>query len=156
MNNQNISDLIESYLKQILSNNETIEIRRVEMANQFNCVPSQINYVIKTRFTIPKGYLVESKRGGGGYIRIMKINLTDQNAILRQLDEVVGDRLSQNDATAICQQLYNQDFLTKHEGNLVLSLLSKQVLTCDDVDENKLRAQLVHALIERLGYEEKE
>lgn len=156
MNNQNISDLIESYLKQILSNNETIEIRRVEMASQFNCVPSQINYVIKTRFTIPKGYLVESKRGGGGYIRIMKINLTDQNAILRQLDEVVGDRLSQNDATAICQQLYNQDFLTKHEGNLVLALLSKQVLTCDDVDENKLRAQLVHALIERLGYEEKE
>lgn len=72
MNHHNTSDLIEAYLKKILEDSETIEIRRAEMANLFNCVPSQINYVINTRFTIQRGYTVESKRGGGGYIRIEK------------------------------------------------------------------------------------
>ena len=68
MAHQNTSDLIESYIKKILENSEMIEIRRIEMADLFNCVPSQINYVINTRFTIQRGYLVESKRGCGGYI----------------------------------------------------------------------------------------
>ncbi|MCC5714945.1 CtsR family transcriptional regulator, partial [Klebsiella pneumoniae] len=69
---RNISDLIEQYLKTTLmrSGNELLEIKRSELAKQFQCVPSQINYVISTRFTLEKGYIVESKRGGGGYIRI--------------------------------------------------------------------------------------
>ena len=70
MAHQNTSDLIESYIKKILENSEMIEIRRIEMADLFNCFPSQINYFINTRFTILRGYIVESKRGGGGYIRI--------------------------------------------------------------------------------------
>src|SRR5690625_1258113 len=71
---RNISDIIEEYLKKKLSDKgkNVIEIKRSEIANQFQCVPSQINYVINTRFTIEKGYLVESKRGGGGYIRIIR------------------------------------------------------------------------------------
>ena len=77
MENQNISDIIESYLKQILAESQQVEIRRAEIANQFNVVPSQINYVIKTRFTIQDGYVVQSKRGGGGYIRIEKVKLLD-------------------------------------------------------------------------------
>ncbi len=82
MAHQNTSDLIESYIKKILENSEMIEIRRIEMADLFNCVPSQINYVINTRFTIQRGYLVESKRGGGGYIRIAKVRISDKNSYL--------------------------------------------------------------------------
>ena len=82
MNHHNTSDLIEAYLKKILEDSETIEIRRAEMANLFNCVPSQINYVINTRFTIQRGYTVESKRGGGGYIRIEKVKITDNHHYL--------------------------------------------------------------------------
>ena len=69
---RNISDIIEQYLKQVidLSNNNVIEIKRNEIADRFECVPSQINYVINTRFTLERGFVVESKRGGGGYIRI--------------------------------------------------------------------------------------
>ena len=76
---RNISDVIESYLKQILemSQQDILEIKRNEIADKFQCVPSQINYVINTRFTIERGYLVESKRGGGGYIRIMKVKSQD-------------------------------------------------------------------------------
>ena len=68
MQNRNISDIIERYLKSILAEASQVEIKRSEVADQFDCVPSQINYVIKTRFTLQNGYLVESKRGGGGYI----------------------------------------------------------------------------------------
>lgn len=73
---RNISDIIEQYLKQVidLSNNNVIEIKRNEIADRFECVPSQINYVINTRFTLERGFVVESKRGGGGYIRIIKSN----------------------------------------------------------------------------------
>ena len=70
MEDRSISDIIEAYLKEILGNSEQIEIRRSEVANHFDVVPSQINYVIKTRFTLQNGYLVQSKRGGGGYIRM--------------------------------------------------------------------------------------
>ena len=78
MQNQNMSDIIEAYIKKILKSQEQVEIRRNEMAVRFNCVPSQINYVINTRFTEQHGYLVESKRGGGGYIRIMKVKFLDE------------------------------------------------------------------------------
>ncbi len=71
----NLTDYIEEYLKKLLllSNNRHIEIRRRELAGKFCCVPSQINYVLERRFTIDRGYLVESRRGGGGYIRIYRI-----------------------------------------------------------------------------------
>ncbi|MCG3055848.1 CtsR family transcriptional regulator, partial [Escherichia coli] len=71
----NISDIIEQYLKEVLelSDREIVEIKRSEIADQFQCVPSQINYVINTRFTIERGYVVESKSGGGGFIRIAKV-----------------------------------------------------------------------------------
>ena len=71
---RNVSDIIEQYLKHILQESPegAVEIQRNDLADQFQCVPSQINYVISTRFTLEKGYFVESKRGGGGYIRIQK------------------------------------------------------------------------------------
>ena len=127
MDNQNISDLIEEYLKEILQEQEKVEIRRAEMANQFSCVPSQINYVINTRFTVAQGYIVESKRGGGGYIRIQKIELNRHGNLLGDLAIVVGERLSQNDGMAILQQLYRYEVITQREGNLVLSMVTSDV-----------------------------
>ena len=84
---KNISDIIENYLKQIMEMNESevVEIKRNEIADKFQCVPSQINYVINTRFTIEKGYVVESKRGGGGYIRIIKVHSYDHAHLIDQL-----------------------------------------------------------------------
>lgn len=81
---RNVSEVIEQYLKQILQQSPggVIEIQRNDLADQFNCVPSQINYVISTRFTLEKGYIVESKRGGGGYIRIQKIKLHSHGPVL--------------------------------------------------------------------------
>ncbi|MGB8953848.1 MAG: CtsR family transcriptional regulator, partial [Tumebacillaceae bacterium] len=88
----NISDIIEQHLKQILtkSNEGMVEIKRSELADTFNCVPSQINYVISTRFTVEKGYVVESKRGGGGYIRITKVGLDRNKSLHRAILDIIG------------------------------------------------------------------
>ncbi|SUP52545.1 Class three stress gene repressor [Weissella viridescens] len=72
MADRSMADCIEDYLKEILRDVDQVELKRSDIATRFNVVPSQINYVIKTRFTLQNGYLVESKRGGGGYIRISK------------------------------------------------------------------------------------
>ncbi|MCC3236816.1 CtsR family transcriptional regulator, partial [Pediococcus acidilactici] len=106
MQGQNISDIIERYLKEILADSEEVEIRRSEIADQFDVVPSQINYVIKTRFTIQNGYLVESKRGGGGYIRIEKVKLLDDIDVLDSLIRVIGDSINERDAISILSSLY--------------------------------------------------
>ena len=106
MSNQNTSDLIEAYLKKILEESNKIEIRRAEMANLFNCVPSQINYVINTRFTIQRGYAVESKRGGGGYIRIVKVQISDNDQLLKQMDQLIGATLTEKDALTFIQTLF--------------------------------------------------
>ena len=85
----------------------------------FNCVPSQINYVINTRFTVQQGYVVESKRGGGGYIRIMKVNLVDDMDIIDALLEVVPEELSIKQANHILQNLYDNELLSKREAQLL-------------------------------------
>ncbi|WP_086349438.1 CtsR family transcriptional regulator [Candidatus Enterococcus clewellii] len=154
MNNQNTSDLIEAYLKKILEDNSKIEIRRAEMANLFNCVPSQINYVINTRFTIQRGYSVESKRGGGGYIRIAKVTLSDNTQLLEQIEKFIGDQLSEKDALIFVQKLYEEKVVTKREGNIMLAALGKNVLGKFGAKEDFLRAQLMYAFLERLSYEE--
>lgn len=154
MSNQNTSDLIESYLKKILKESNKIEIRRAEMASLFNCVPSQINYVINTRFTIQRGYSVESKRGGGGYIRIAKVQISDSHHLLKQIQQLIGNSLSEKDALIFVQKLYEEGAITKKEGNIILSALSKQTLSKIEANEENLRAQLMHSFLERLSYEE--
>lgn len=155
MSNRNTSDLIEAYLKKILQSADQIEIRRSEMAELFQCVPSQINYVINTRFTIQQGYQVESKRGGGGYIRIVKLRFSNQRAYLAQLEEWVGKKISMKDSQILLQKLYEEGLLTKREGNLFLATLSPKILGRYQ-EEDYLRAQLLNAMLERLGYESEE
>lgn len=153
MQNQNMSDIIEAYLKQVLGVHEQIEIRRSEMANQFNCVPSQINYVINTRFTVQQGYLVESKRGGGGYIRIIKVKLLDKVEMLDAMIQIIGEKISQKDAYSIIQKLYEDEAITKREATLMLSALEKNVLASSEKNENSLRAKILIAFVDNLRYE---
>ena len=120
MGYQNMSDIIEAYLKQALSEQEQVEIRRSEIASRFDCVPSQINYVINTRFTVQQGYLVESKRGGGGYIRIMKVKMLEESDILDRMIDLIGDRIDEKDSLAIVQTLYDEEVVSRRESKLML------------------------------------
>ena len=154
MEEKSISDIIEEYLKQILGESSQIEIRRSEIANHFDVVPSQINYVIKTRFTIQHGYLVQSKRGGGGYIRIERVNLLDNVDVLNSLIQAIGDSISEREAYDIVRTLYDEKLLTRREGDLMLVALSKQTLNVNDCNvEARLRARILISMLNRLRYE---
>lgn len=94
----NMSDIIEQYIKRLFeeSNEDVVEIQRANIAQRFDCVPSQLNYVIKTRFTNEHGYEIESKRGGGGYIRITKIENKDATGYINHLLQLIGPSILNN------------------------------------------------------------
>src|SRR5690625_7948445 len=108
---RNISDVIEAYLKQIIqsTNSDVIEIKRSEIADRFQCVPSQINYVINTRFTVEKGYIVESKRGGGGYISIMRLRQRSKQALLDEMLGILKNHIYQHDSLTIIGSLHSEE-----------------------------------------------
>ena len=152
MQSSNMSDIIEEYLKNVLLAQEQVEIRRSEIADRFNCVPSQINYVINTRFTVQQGYVVESKRGGGGYIRIMKVNLVDDMALIDALLEVVPEELSVKQANHILQNLYDNELLSKREAQLLLIAMSKESLIEAEQCSNQLRSNMMKNILTGLKY----
>ena len=150
--NQNMSDLIESYLKNVLLSNETVEIRRSEIADQFNCVPSQINYVINTRFTIQQGYVVESKRGGGGYIRIMKVNLVDEMDVLNTLGDLIPPQLSVREVNHLLQNLYENELISKREAQMMALMMEKDTFPVSVKNGDEIRSNMMKKLIDNLKY----
>ena len=152
MQPSNMSDIIEEYLKNVLLAQKKVEIRRSEIADRFNCVPSQINYVINTRFTVQQGYVVESKRGGGGYIRIMKVNLVDDMDIIDALLEVVPEELSMKQANHILQNLYDNELLSKREAQLLSIAMSKESLTDAEQCSDQLRSNMMKNILTSLKY----
>lgn len=150
--NQNMSDLIESYLKNVLHKNETVEIRRSEIADQFNCVPSQINYVINTRFTIQQGYVVESKRGGGGYIRIMKVNLVDEMDILNELENLIPEELSEREGNHLLQNLYENELISKREAQMMSLMMEKDTFPSNVKNAAEIRSNMMKKLIDNLKF----
>jgi len=149
-----MTDIIEAYLKKVLQQQDQVEIRRSEIAQLFDCVPSQINYVINTRFTIQKGYLVESKRGGGGYIRIIKVQVLDDLDMLNTMIEIIGDSISEKDAKSVVQKLYEDDIITKREAKLMLVAMDKSLYTGERAIDNRLRSKLLRTMLVNLKYEE--
>lgn len=148
----NISDVIEQYIKQTLSkcSEGTLEIQRSELARLFQCVPSQINYVIRTRFTVEKGYRVESKRGGGGYIRIQKIEWSCSKTWYDHMMQLIGERITQASAEGMIEQLVEQNKVTKREARLMRTAVSRDVLNVPVPVRDQLRANLLRALITTL------
>ncbi|UUX33118.1 CtsR family transcriptional regulator [Fundicoccus culcitae] len=155
MSQRNMSDIIEAYLKGFLKHQEHIEIKRSDVAEHFDCVPSQINYVINTRFTQEHGYLVESKRGGGGYIRILKIHLVDQADQIDQLKDLVGQKISQRNSVNLIQTLYDREIITKREATMILAITEKSVLQTYTDQEQELRATILNTFFDQLKYTDK-
>ncbi|MDA5459427.1 Transcriptional regulator CtsR [Weissella confusa] len=154
MAEQNMSDYIEAYLKQILQQSEQIEIRRAELAERFNVVPSQINYVIKTRFSIQQGYHVISKRGGGGFIRIERVPLRTDPRYIEELLSSLSDQVSVREVRDILSSLVRDELLTEREQELLLTMLSKEALDVGDVQvEGRLRGRLLRQLLNRMRFE---
>ena len=144
MSAQNTSDIIEAYLRKLLEEAREIEIKRADLASQFDVVPSQINYVIKTRFTPSKGFDVESKRGDGGYIKIFKYHYSAKHEFLLDLAQKLPANLTESMAQDVLQLLFDENILTEREGNLLLLLLA------DSDISNSCRAQMMIKILQRL------
>ncbi len=147
---RNISDIIEQHLKRILqeSPNGFIEIQRSELADLFQCVPSQINYVINTRFTVEKGYIVESKRGGGGYIRIRKVHIVSKARLQELLtEELIGESIAQGVGYAIIDRLLEEGLINNREATLMKIATSRSVLTVEPELRDQLRANILKQMI---------
>lgn len=151
---RNISDIIENYLKQVLdiSASDLVEIKRSEIADKFQCVPSQINYVINTRFTIERGYIVESKRGGGGYIRIMKVQTDDHAHLIDQLLSLFVNRISQSSAEDVIFRLVGEEVINNREAKIMMSVIDRSVLYLDLPYRDELRARMLRAMLTSLKY----
>jgi Transcriptional repressor of class III stress genes len=146
---RNITDLIEQYLKQMIreSAEGTVEIQRNELADKFSCVPSQINYVIATRFTLERGYLVESKRGGGGYIRIRKLELPACQPIHEHVLRTIGSRIDQSAAEGLIYQLAEAKLLNGREAQLLKAAVSRETLAVNLPLRDEIRARLLKAML---------
>ncbi|AST94012.1 MULTISPECIES: CtsR family transcriptional regulator [Sutcliffiella] len=151
---RNISDIIEQYLKQVLERNDNnfAEIKRSEIADKFECVPSQINYVINTRFTLERGYIVESKRGGGGYIRIMKIKPHSHIHLIDQIIDIVRNRVSQSSAEDIIYRLVEEEVISAREAKIMISVMDRSVLYLELPQRDELRARMLVAMLNSLKY----
>ena len=124
-----ITDLVEQIIKEMIDeNNGSVEITRAELADQVNCVPSQITYVLSTRFTNNQGYLVESRRGGGGWIRIRRVNMATPTRYLMHTLNAMGKSLSQHQADAIIRNSGDYDIVERSEAMLLQAAVSDRGL----------------------------
>jgi len=146
--------MIEAFIKQMINDmNGTIEIQRNELASQFNCVPSQINYVIDTRFTTERGYYVESRRGGGGYIKIKRINISHPGDYLMHIVTSMGDSISQQSAEVFINNFIDYDVISEKEGYIFKAATSDKALAAvplplrDTVRANILKNMLMSLMV---------
>ena len=137
-----ISDMIEEFIKDLFDEqNEAIEIQRNELADQFKCVPSQINYVISTRFKPQQGYYVESKRGGGGHITIRKVK-SDKEDYLLHIIKNIGNSLTANETDILISDFLSYSIITTKEAKLLKVATSDNVLRLPKELKDETRARI--------------
>lgn len=122
-----IADLIASFIMDEMSSEGEIELQRRELADRFGCVPSQINYVISTRFSPEHGFIVESRRGGGGYIRISRVT-TDRRSLLMHTVNSIGSSIDIRSAQAILSNLLSAEMLSRDTASAALAAIGETAL----------------------------
>jgi len=141
-----LSDAIEAFIVAMLEEEDQAELKRNQLAAEFQCAPSQINYVLSTRFTSQRGYIVESRRGGGGYIRIMRMN--DGKEFLYEAATHPPNTLTFEKGTAWLMRMLQNQVLTHEQATLMQAAISDTALS--DVDaslRNTVRARVFHAML---------
>ena len=137
-----MSDVIEEFIKEMFEDSEnSIEIQRNELAEHFNCVPSQINYVISTRFKPSQGYYVESRRGGGGHITIKKVKNDKEDYIMHIINNI-GKELTSNDVDILISDFLSYNIINSKEAKLLKVATSDNVLKLSKEIKEKVRARI--------------
>jgi len=143
-----ISDIIAGFIDEVLSDTGgTAELQRAELATRFNCVPSQINYVISTRFSPEHGYIVESRRGGGGYIRIRRIAV-DSEMLLMHTVNAIGDRVDTSTVAALLTNLRHNKVINDSDVKLIMSAIGTNALRpANPLERDTLRASILKQML---------
>jgi len=145
-----LSDSIERFIKELMDQDAQIDLRRNELAQHFGCAPSQINYVLATRFSVDHGYIIESRRGGGGYVRIVRMQARSDQSLLNLLLERVSNSISEEAATAIIAQLFERELVTRNEAMLMRSAVERNALALPISAKDVLRAAVLRNMLVRV------
>lgn len=136
-----ITDVIADFIKDMLEDDDLAIIQRNDLAEHFNCVPSQINYVISTRFTPMQGYYVESSRGGGGCIKIRKVNITHSDYIMHIINSI-GNSITAKELEIFVMNFLDYNIINEKEAKLIKSATSDKVLTLPKETKDEIRARI--------------
>ncbi len=144
--NKSVSDIIEEFIMTSLDDDSFIELSRNDLAKFFSCVPSQINYVLNTRFTVNRGFVVESQRGGGGYIKVVRVQDNNSNFLSNALN-ICSKPISFNEASQLLEQMRDRELITNREADLIKSAISNKSLNNPINIDNRLRANILSQVI---------
>jgi len=145
-----ISDSIENFIKTLLTEDSTeVELKRNELAEYFGCAPSQINYVLATRFSPDHGYLTESRRGGGGYIRIVRVVQSSSQRLMYLINERIGDALTEEECVRLISQLKEQRIVSPEESDVMHAAISGRALAIPipDTMKDAMRARMMKSML---------
>ncbi|MCF7936608.1 MAG: CtsR family transcriptional regulator [Synergistales bacterium] len=153
-----LTQTIEEYIRQMLDSNESysLSLRRKELAEKFGCVPSQINYVLSSRFTPERGFIVESQRGGHGYIKIVKVRYKEPEDRIKDLESLIGDAMDEQEARRLLAILEKRGLLTSRE-RLMSEVSLRYIIDLSDTlfdvspyKRDKMLAELLKRIIRSL------
>ncbi len=145
-----LSDTIEAFIKVMLGQEEQeVELKRNELAEYFRCAPSQINYVLSTRFTPDHGYVIESRRGGGGCIRIVRLQHEEGEYLTYLMNERIGDSIDQKSAHILLGRLAEDGNVSRDEAKLMYSALTSEALSVPIPEKMKdaVRAKILRNML---------
>lgn len=142
-----LSDNIEQFIKELMREDAHIELRRNELAHHFGCAPSQINYVLATRFSVDHGYIIESRRGGGGYVRIVRMQSGGEPDFLDSLLNRIGNSVDEETANAIISNLSERKMITQREASLMRAAVSRSALALPISAKDVLRAAVFRNML---------
>lgn len=142
-----LSDSIEQFIKELMCEEAHIELRRNELAQHFGCAPSQINYVLATRFSVDHGYIIESRRGGGGYVRIVRMQERAEGNLLEALLNRVGNSVDEDTANAIITHLTDLKLVNGREAALMRAAVSRNALALPISAKDVLRAAVLRNML---------
>jgi transcriptional regulator CtsR len=143
----NLSDDIEEYIKEQLEvAGRILETSRRDLAELFGCVPSQINYVLQTRFSPARGYSIETRRGGGGYIRITRLDAESASRLINRIRRAIGDHIAQDDAVNYIHWLLEEGFISEREAALMRAAVDRETIAIELPVRDYLRANILKAM----------
>ena len=144
--NKSVSDVIEEFIMGSLDDDDFIELSRNDLAKFFSCVPSQINYVLNTRFTINRGFIVESQRGGSGYIKIVRVR-DDSNNFLNNVLDMCKSPLTNLQGNQLIQNMLEKNIITNEQADIIKYAIADKALNSPYNIQDMLRAQVMSNLV---------